>query len=91
MADEIEFEVDLVFALPDGVGDEALLLDALFEAGCNDVVVGLGTPCRRSASLWGRDPELAEDLDQLTTFVMGVVDVNWFMKYLPFRVLSSNR
>jgi hypothetical protein len=37
-----EFEFDLVFALPEGAGDEAAILDALFEAGCDDAVPGLG-------------------------------------------------
>lgn len=37
-----EFEFDLIFALPDGAADEAAILDALFAAGCDDAVVGLG-------------------------------------------------
>lgn len=37
-----EFEFDLVFALPEGAADEAAVLDALFKAGCDDAVVGLG-------------------------------------------------
>lgn len=41
MADT-EFQFDLVFALPAGNADEASILDALFEAGCDDGVVGLG-------------------------------------------------
>lgn len=39
----IEFEFDLVFALPAKV-EEGQLLDALFEAGCDDAVIGLGAP-----------------------------------------------
>ena len=37
-----EFEFDLVFALPDKTADEDAILDALYEAGCGDAVVGLG-------------------------------------------------
>ncbi|MDO6457868.1 hypothetical protein Q4494_12310 [Celeribacter halophilus] len=37
-----EFEFDLVFATPTEI-EEDTLLDALFEAGCDDAVVGLGT------------------------------------------------
>lgn len=39
-----EFEFDLVFALPRKDLDQDAILDALFEAGCDDAVVGLGTP-----------------------------------------------
>lgn len=38
-----EFEFDLVFALPKKDADLDAILDALFEAGCDDAVVGLGT------------------------------------------------
>ena len=44
IAAETEFEFDLVFALPPGAMDEAALLDALYEAGCDDAAVGLGAP-----------------------------------------------
>ncbi len=40
---EKAFEFDLVLALPDGT-DEGTILDALYEAGCDDAVVGLGAP-----------------------------------------------
>ncbi len=39
-----EFEFDLVFALPRRDLDQDAILDALFEAGCDDAVVGLGAP-----------------------------------------------
>ncbi|MFW5655500.1 MAG: hypothetical protein ACOCYW_07625 [Roseicyclus sp.] len=42
MTTETTFEFDLVFALPADSADEATILDALFEAGCDDAVVGLG-------------------------------------------------
>jgi hypothetical protein len=38
------FAFDLIFATPKGAIEEAALLDALFEAGCGDAVVGLGRP-----------------------------------------------
>jgi len=38
---EKAFEFDLVLALPEGA-DEGAILDALYEAGCDDAVVGLG-------------------------------------------------
>ena len=37
-----EFEFDLVFALPRKDLDQDAIVDALFEAGCDDAVVGLG-------------------------------------------------
>lgn len=42
MADEVEYEFDIVVSLPKGADDEDVILDALFEAGCDDAVVGLG-------------------------------------------------
>jgi len=44
MTDTMEFEFDLVISLPKDVPDEGQLLDALFEVGCDDAVVGLGAP-----------------------------------------------
>ena len=41
MADRI-FEFDLIFTLPEGADDEDAILDSLYEAGCDDAVVGLG-------------------------------------------------
>lgn len=38
---ERAFEFDLVYALPEGT-DEGAILDALYEARCDDAVVGLG-------------------------------------------------
>ena len=38
---ERAFEFDLVCALPEGT-DEGAILDALYEAGCDDAAVGLG-------------------------------------------------
>ena len=38
---ESEFEFDLVCALPEEA-DEGAILDALYEAGCDDAAVGLG-------------------------------------------------
>jgi hypothetical protein len=43
MTAESEFEFDLVFALPADTPEEGPLLDALFEAGCDDGVVGVGS------------------------------------------------
>lgn len=52
------FEFDLVFALPEGAAEDALL-DALFEAGFDDAVVGLGTTGLLGLSL-EREGEEAE-------------------------------
>ncbi len=38
-----EYEFTLTFTLPDGQDDPAQHLDALFEAGCDDAIVGTGT------------------------------------------------
>ena len=42
MSDVQEFEFDLMIALPAGERDEDAMLDALFEAGCDDAIVGTG-------------------------------------------------
>lgn len=42
MNDVKEFEFDLMIALPAGERDEDAMLDALFEAGCDDAIVGTG-------------------------------------------------
>ena len=42
MDDKLEFEFDIVVALPAGKADDDAILDALFKAGCDDAVVGLG-------------------------------------------------
>lgn len=42
MAKDVEFEFDIVVSLPKGAEDEEAIMDALFEAGCDDAVVGLG-------------------------------------------------
>jgi hypothetical protein len=42
MVEDVEFEFDIVVALPKGAEDEDAIIDALFEAGCDDAVVGLG-------------------------------------------------
>lgn len=42
MTTETEFEFDLVIALPADAPEQDALLDALFEAGCDDGVVGVG-------------------------------------------------
>ena len=42
MGKDMEFEFDIVVSLPKGADDEAAIIDALFEAGCDDAVVGLG-------------------------------------------------
>lgn len=41
---ETKFEFDLVFALPEKTVGEDAILDALYEAGCDDAAVGLGAP-----------------------------------------------
>ncbi len=43
MTTETEFEFDLVVALPADAPEEGALLDALFEAGCDDGVIGVGS------------------------------------------------
>lgn len=42
MTDDMEFEFDIVVSLPKGAPDEAVILDGLFDTGCDDAVVGLG-------------------------------------------------
>ena len=42
MVKDVEFEFDIVVALPKGAEDDNAIMDALFEAGCDDAVVGFG-------------------------------------------------
>ena len=42
MVKDVDFEFDIVVSLPKGAEDEDAIMDALFEAGCDDAVVGLG-------------------------------------------------
>jgi hypothetical protein len=42
MVKDVEFEFDIVVSLPKGAEDEDAIMDALFAAGCDDAVVGLG-------------------------------------------------
>jgi hypothetical protein len=42
MAKDVEFQFDIIVSLPKGAGDEDVIIDALFEVGCDDAVVGLG-------------------------------------------------
>ena len=39
-----EYEFTLTFTLPDGQDEPTQYLDALFEAGCDDAIVGTGIP-----------------------------------------------
>ncbi len=56
---ETEFEFDLVYALPGEADDEAIL-DALYEAGCDDAAVGFGVSGLVGLGFTrvGRDPEV---------------------------------
>ena len=44
MAEEQEFEFEIVASLPEKEIDKGAIVDALFEAGCDDAAVGLGAP-----------------------------------------------
>lgn len=44
MAKDVKFEFDIVVSLPKGAEDGDAIMDALFEAGCDDAVLGLGAP-----------------------------------------------
>ena len=67
---ETEFEFDLVCALPEDT-DEGAILDALYEAGCDDAAVGLGTSGLVGLGFTraGQDPEavIAETVKQVMT------------------------
>ena len=67
---EKAFEFDLVCALPEGT-DEAAVLDALFEAGCDDAAVGLGASGLIGLGFTraGKDPEavISETVKQAMT------------------------
>jgi hypothetical protein len=44
MSETREFEFDLTIQLPDGAPDIEEIVDALFDAGFDDVVIGTGAP-----------------------------------------------
>jgi hypothetical protein len=44
MSEIQEFEFDLTIQLPDGAPDIEEVVDALFDAGFDDVVIGTGAP-----------------------------------------------
>ena len=71
MPAEGEFEFDLMFALPDGPADEDAVVDALYEAGCEDAVVGLGAAGLVGVGLTrsGTDPEtvISDTAEQVLT------------------------
>ena len=67
---ETEFEFDLVCALPEEA-DEGAILDALYEAGCDDAAVGLGASglVGLGVTRAGQDPEavISETVKQVMT------------------------
>lgn len=57
------YEFTLFFALPEGAGSPAEFVDALYEAGCDDAVVGVGNP-RLIALEFSRDAATASEAVQ---------------------------
>jgi len=55
-----EYEFTLTFTLSNSQGDPSHYLDALFEAGCDDAVVGMGSP-GMIALTFNRDADRASD------------------------------
>ena len=60
MSDMNTYEFTLTFALPEGQTDPEQYIDALFEAGCDDAVVGTGMPGSISLG-FVRDADSATD------------------------------
>ncbi|WP_093321689.1 hypothetical protein [Shimia haliotis] len=56
------FEFEIVINFPDEALEEAVVLDALFEAGLDDTIVGLGRPDRIALSFTRDGPGLEEVL-----------------------------
>src|SRR5271163_2361478 len=57
------YEFTLLFALPEGARTPADFVDALYEAGCDDAVVGIGNP-RSIALRFSRDAGTASEAVQ---------------------------
>lgn len=55
-----EYEFDLIYALPHGQTDPELHLDALYEAGCDDALIGTGVD-GRIALAFTREAASAEE------------------------------
>lgn len=55
-----EYDFELKFSLPNSGADSEQFVDALYEAGCDDAIVGLGQPGRVSLS-FTREAHSAQD------------------------------
>lgn len=56
------FEFEIVFNFPDGKPDEAAVLDALFQAGLDDTIVGTGRSDRIALGFTRDGPDLEQVL-----------------------------
>lgn len=56
------FEFEIVINFPDGKPDEAAVLDALFQAGLDDTIVGTGRPDVIALSFTRNGPNLEQVL-----------------------------
>ena len=64
------FEFEVVIIFPGGKPDEAAVLDALFEAGLDDTIVGLGRPDRIALSFTRDGSNLEEVLTDAVAQIM---------------------
>jgi hypothetical protein len=58
------FEFEIVIDFPDGTPEEAAVLDALFQAGLDDTIVGIGRPDRIALSFTRDGPNLEQVLTE---------------------------
>ena len=56
------FEFEIMINFPDGKPDEAAVLDALFQAGLDDTIVGTGRPDRIALGFTRNGPNLEQVL-----------------------------
>ncbi len=69
------FEFEITINFPDGKPDEAAVLDALFEAGLDDTIVGIGQPDVIALSFTRNGPNLEQVLTAAVAQVLAAFPV----------------
>jgi hypothetical protein len=68
-----EFQFDLIFALPRDDLNKDAVVDALYEAGCDDALIGLGNPGQVALSFTRRAKTRAKAIESATQAVLGAL------------------
>lgn len=68
-----EYEFELHFKLPESANDSEMYLDALFESGCDDALLGLGKPGYIALDFTREAPSAAEALKSAVENVLSAI------------------